>query len=143
MFSLLNGFGCHLPDELELGFRLQRGLCRCYFGTLCAIHGRLTKTSDVKGFTNAAVTWMSKSGHVFDTLSRIYTGLFVSSIELYFSLLSYLEQSGLSIALWMVAGFRLLSGLVVICAMDGCRFSPAGGVCADAISGRYAPSIAA
>ena len=32
--------------------------------------------SDVNGFTNAAMTWMSESGHAINVRSRIYTGSF-------------------------------------------------------------------
>ncbi|GIU28480.1 hypothetical protein TUM4644_26170 [Shewanella colwelliana] len=31
--------------------------------------------SEVNGFTNAAMTWMSESGHAINVRSRVYTGL--------------------------------------------------------------------
>ncbi|WP_217629865.1 hypothetical protein, partial [Shewanella colwelliana] len=34
-----------------------------------------TMASDVNGFTNAAMTWMSESGHAINVRSCIYTGL--------------------------------------------------------------------
>ncbi|WP_394201595.1 hypothetical protein [Shewanella waksmanii] len=74
------GIWCLPGDVLEGGglhwsLLPAAGLCAdAISGRYKHIPVRSTTASDVKGFPNAAVTWMSKSGHATNALSRIYTG---------------------------------------------------------------------
>ncbi|WP_218645311.1 hypothetical protein [Shewanella sp. Scap07] len=69
-----------MASWMVAGFRLPgEGYADAISGRCKHFHVRSTVASDVKGFTNAAVTWMSKSGHATNALSRICTELFVSS----------------------------------------------------------------